>query len=268
MKIKVGLLLAAHGFWWLGAIWLADDLQHSLIANLACLAMVSSQICLLAIWGGLGTRPWPLRLVAVAIGVAGVWAMSVTTAGSWGNAHGTRITGFMALGAALAVSGSLWSLRRWWARLERLDTGFAGTPTEGLQFKVLHLLLLTALVAASLGAGEAVRAFRRQPCPWQSLADCLIFAVMVLCAASLGLATLWACLGLGSPLVRIPIVLCLAVIVGLLPPFYMDADWERYRNWAALMALQTLIVAGSLLVFRSCGYRLVKVRSEARAGKH
>jgi len=79
------------------------------------------------------------------------------------------------------------------------------------------------------------------------------------------LATTWAALGIGRPLPRLLIVLPTAFIVGAIPPFYlkgqMHVDWEDYSSWSMFVGIEATIIAASLLVARSCGWRLVRAKN-------
>jgi hypothetical protein len=146
--------------------------------------------------------------------------------------------------------------RRWgWGiHLDQTDT-----PSRGLQFKLRHLFILTAIAAALLAIG---RGLEHVPATgdesYTAIDKGVVFPYLVL----IELATLWAALGTGRPLPLLLVVLPLAFVVGAIPPFYLKAfqkvpsDWQIYLTCSSVFGLQATITAASLLIFRSCGWRL------------
>src|SRR5262249_32186262 len=74
------------------------------------------------------------------------------------------------------------------------------------------------------------------------------------------LVALWAGLGLGKLALRVPVALALSAIPGIFPTFYFGGRM-RLWFWRSVTLLQGAPTIGSLLVVRSCGFRLVR-------GKH
>jgi hypothetical protein len=88
----------------------------------------------------------------------------------------------------------------------------------------------------------------------------IAFSILAFCVIVVQLAILWATLCAGRPAVRLAIMLPLALAVGAIPPFYiadMIEDWA-YVAWPGYFGFQAAVAAGSLLVVRSNGWRLVK----------
>jgi hypothetical protein len=75
----------------------------------------------------------------------------------------------------------------------------------------------------------------------------------------------WACLGLGHLGARIPLMVVGVALVGLslamgLGHGAVDVDWVS--DWVAMYAADGAFLGVSLLVFRSCGYRVVPIGSQ------
>ena len=69
----------------------------------------------------------------------------------------------------------------------------------------------------------------------------------------------WATLGPRDVRLRLFVVLVAALFFGMLPPYYSHSEVRDYGFYMALAVGYAAILSGSLLVFRSCGYRLVRI---------
>lgn len=123
------------------------------------------------------------------------------------------------------------------------------TESEGLRFSIRGLMLFTAAVAV-LSAGA--RALQESP-----KRMILLTAVWAMCFVAVGPATLRAALGNARPLGRGPVVLALSPLLGA---FFAFAAAAHPHGWAYIiltMLLYAVLLLGSPLVVRWCGYRLV-----------
>jgi len=85
-------------------------------------------------------------------------------------------------------------------------------------------------------------------------------SVFGLCFTAVGLAAVWAALADARPRWRGPVVFGLAAILGV---FFAVAANAQTAGWVYIllsMLLDSAALLGSLLVVRSCGYRLVRHR--------
>lgn len=86
------------------------------------------------------------------------------------------------------------------------------------------------------------------------------------CFAVTGSAGVWAGLGLARPLPRTVVVLLIALALGAAFVYGINqGDWDTYSYVILMMLLQVGVVIASLLVVRSCGYRLVRKASPGAA---
>jgi hypothetical protein len=140
--------------------------------------------------------------------------------------------------------------------------------SQRFQFSIRHLLSITVVVAVVLAIGRGVRAFTDT----ESNVFVVSIAILVSWIIMVELASLWAALGIGQPMRRLAVVIPAAFVVGPISVYYrtnvipVPVDWKMYANESALFGLQAIITACSLLVIRSCGYRLVRGdRNEAES---
>jgi hypothetical protein len=157
--------------------------------------------------------------------------------------------------AAVTIVGTtaiLLVVRALGVRLARQDDPRqpAQPETEGLKFTIRSLMLFTAAVAL-LSAGVRVL----QESPKRFL---LLTTVWAMCFVAVGLVSLWAALGKARPLWRGTVVLVFSPVLGA---FFASAAEAHRAGWVYIiltMLLYSALLLGSLLVVRSCGYRLVR----------
>lgn len=133
----------------------------------------------------------------------------------------------------------------------RADPGQPTRPeAEGLRFSIRGLMTFIAAVAL-LSAGA--RALEETQGRFMLLA-----AVWALCFVAVGLVALWAALGEARPKRRTPFMFALSPVLGA---FFAIAAQAHRAGWVYIllnMLLYPTLLLGSLLVVRSCGYRLVR----------
>jgi hypothetical protein len=152
-------------------------------------------------------------------------------------------------------------MRRWWTLARRPD--IPDTTDRGLKFSVLGLLILTSAVALVLTLVHASRAegdrARQIEYGWPWIASNILgygsFFVNTVCAAH-------AVLRPGGVRRNILLVLLISALVGLAVAF---ATGQSALGWswiviggAAIGVVPTVVVISTLLVVRSCGYRLLR----------
>ncbi len=257
-KTKIGLLLAAHVVAGLLLAWAnQDNGPGNSPAFVGLFALVFAQAGLLGIWGALGTSGSLWRLPAVFATTGYLCALAITAIGAW---HERLVlveaSLFVAL-PAVAVFLVLSILRhsRYKVHLERPTL----PASRGGQFTIRHLLLATAAVAIVLAIGRELRTVS----PGDGIErECLIVTCITLCVFTVDLAVLWGTLGIKWPTPRLAIVLPSAFVTGVIPTFFLETllrlDWKDHVTWSCIMGLQATSMAASLLVIRSCGWRLVR----------
>jgi hypothetical protein len=169
------------------------------------------------------------------------------------------------------LGGAFLAVRCWAAHLQYQET-WDDRPRPGRrQFSILHLLLITSVAALILGLARGSRDVSNQfDWPYMALmALCfVIFFVNTLCAV-------WAALAVGPVHWRLTLVFSIALLLGLaiLLPMYppqSHPNAPRLPSWLgpsqvlAMTLVPLGIVVVSLLVVRSCGYRLVANRQKSQ----
>jgi outer membrane protein assembly factor BamB len=121
--------------------------------------------------------------------------------------------------------------------------------STGLKFSIRSLMVFTVFIALLSAGARAL-----QGLPGDSS---LIVVVWALCIVAIGLATLWAGLGEAQPMRFCPFLFGFALVLGV---FFAFAVGASRADWVYILLtdlLYTVAVLGSLLVLRSCGYRIM-----------
>jgi hypothetical protein len=237
-------------------------------------AWMECQFALLAIWLALGGgKKWVRALVAFVGGclllAASIFHVMVAL-GEY--ADMVYNFGFIAAGYAALVAAVALPLE--WLRWNRELRITASRPPSGIaqrrggQFTLTQSLLAITLICVALGVPARFGAFG-----WQ-----LRYAIMVAVTMH---AALWAVLGAGRLAVRLPIVLCVSLTVGVCLECFKIANYLTTNpdlNWTVIGALSDaycfgigaqnlsaiVLLVAVLGVLRGFGYRLQWVdRSEA-----
>lgn len=222
-------------------------------------ALVASQLCLLGMAVVVAAecphrnRRWLRR---IAFSTLGVWMLTFVVSAR--DTSDPPLAIWLLAPAVSTVAGlfgfMLWA---WGARLVRLE-GELDATGEAFQFTLRHLLALTAGIAVLLAVGRAFRALIPQLSEELIPFGALLLLMISIVTASATVTTLWAMLGTGRPVQRLPFAVALAASGGLLPAYYFNATPEGHLILLAVAALISLITAASLAVVRREGYRLVR----------
>jgi hypothetical protein len=209
------------------------------------LAINLSQACLSGCWVTLSGASWWKRLAGLFLGAVSLEILQAAGVGS------AEFSGMAAL-VSVGVAGALLAARRRGARLLRIPKPPDPPASPGLRFTIRSLMLGTLVIALLIaGAKSLQETLGGGPMPF-------VVATWSLCSVAVGLAAVWAALGQDRPLQRSLIVLALALSLGVLFSFGINEGWDGYFYITSITVLQAVIVLGSLLVVRSCGYRLVR----------
>ncbi len=236
-----------------------------ILGGLSCLGLVVST--------STGSDPDKVSLVLTLfyaivfcdVSLLGIWA-AASPAVRWGRLLGL-VTGGIYLDGLLVVAGvasfrlpvsSIASLvstgllllaRRPKVRLVQIVR--PENDDEGFRFSIRGLLLLPVVAALVIfgteGLGDSYLA---------------ILVAWISCFVVVGLASPWAALGLGPPILKCLVVLALSASLGAL--FIVRiyrADFPRilYIHVYSAFLLQSALLVGSLLLIRSSGYRLAEM---------
>ncbi len=122
---------------------------------------------------------------------------------------------------------------------------------EGLRFSIRGLMIFTAAVALLCAGARALHAYQHQ----------LLLRIVIwpICFVAVGLVSLWAALGDARPVRRIPVVFVLSPVLGAFVAFATGAHTAGWVYILLIMLLYPMALLGSLLIVRSCGYRLVRL---------
>jgi hypothetical protein len=233
------------------------------VATLSFVAIVFADSSTLGLWAALGKSPWHARFSALTGTLVCFWLTML--AAQPHSVEARDVIGFFFLfGLPATIIVLVLSVLRWGKRQLTLRRTSEFPTHEGFQFSLKHLLLATTIVAIVLSIGRAVRTLPRVGGYSEVIA---IIATATPCFVLIELAAFWGSLGLGRPLPRLLVVLPVAFLVGLVPPFYFNRvnDMQQFVVWCWLTGTTTIIIAASLLVVRSAGWRLCSTADEGQS---
>ncbi len=244
-KAAIAILVAVHVITGLVLGWFVEDGSATFVSALF-IGLVFSQTSLLGFWGGLGMNRWPVRLLGVIVGTAYLGPM-----------FGISIRElnfemlFLVVLSTVAVAAVLLVVRRLVAQIQRSGELSITASQEGLQFSIRHLMLLTFVVACTLGIGRWLQPY------FSGVIILAELATISLCFVSVGLASVWAMFGKSPPLIRSIVVLLIAASSGCIPAYSFNTS--EYSFWISMMLAEAVFLLVSLWIVRLCGYRLVRL---------
>jgi len=220
-------------------------------------SLLMAQVSLVALWAGLAGRSAPWRVIGLVLVVA-LWSALLAVVLDYAPpVNIASIWTVLLLAQALAVFVPLSVARAMGVRLVSLDDLDAveerGIGRSRLQFSLAYLLGWTTAVAVTLGLLKYTVDYRILPPylgAWRQL------SVVAVGNASMALAVLWALLGARRPGLRV-LLLCLTTAAAIASDRWL-AGMDPFWASASLCLGQALWLAGSLAVFRVCGYRVVR----------
>jgi hypothetical protein len=256
MDARIKCLIAAHVVAFLIATIFSYHQNGPDFATLSFLALAFADSGLVGLWAALGNARWQKRFSALVGTFLCFWLTAILVQPH--RVEAREIIGyFLLIGLPSAVIFAVLSGLKWSARRLALRQTSDLPTQEGIRFSLKHLLIATTAVAVVLAIGRAARTV---PHLGGALEIVVVVGSTTLCIVMIELATIWAALGLGRPSPRLLIVLPLAFVVGLLPPFYFnrEREVEQLVVWCCLSGGTTIIVASSLLMVRAAGWRLCR----------
>ena len=271
-----------------GWIMVLVDLQlAAMMSNggegVSCLAtaIVTGQLGMVIVWGILGTGHWIWRVPALLVLLLQYWAFfnllvrinhqpPETLTGSWDSLLTTQAVLLSVIGGILRLRG--YSL----AKLAPVDETVrseesARTP---IQFGIWDLLVWTTTLSILLGIAKAgdlltLRFLKQIYDP-----GLLLLFVIGVCTALMLIVSLWSALGRGHPAIRYLVLPVLSLWLGEPIRWYCSvvarrtaatawnysySDWYSTGYWwIGWMFFSGALLAASLLIYRTLGYRLVR----------
>ncbi len=211
------------------------------------------QVLLLSIWAGMVARG-ERTLLAITYGgmyLGGVIAAIVCAGPAPFNPDVVAMFFISGVGWMMAIGLTAFLLRWIGSPLGviRQCTGH-DKATASMQWTVCQMLAATAAAAVAFALARAVGTVP------------IIYPIAVVV---LGLSLVWAMLGMGSPAWRALVVLVEVVVLGATFGFVTTGGGSSFVvNGLLTFGPACLLVAASLLVIRSCGYRLMPARQIVR----
>jgi len=208
--------------------------------------LLFAQASLLGIWGSLGAGPWWIRLVGI---VAGSVCLATGAAIGIGERDLGTIVIFTFTTFSVAVVYIIFRCFRFRIGSPRNE----GTARAELQFGIRHLLIVTVVVAVMLAVS---RSLEFNLSDYGQLPLAIIFASPY---ALVGMLSPWAILRGRLLIVRAVILLAIAATAGWgLAQMIKAIDAMKF--WMGISLTEAVLLIASLIVVRSCGYRLMRRR--------
>ncbi len=223
-----------------------------------------AQLVLLSFWAGMGTSKPVHRRLGTLFGVAyvGIWPILGQFLSPYAQTPtiGDVLFDLGSKGMTVVLFAGVFLLfRRAGTELCRVaDPAEAGTSGR-LQYSILHVLLIISVAAVVLGLVRSVRGPGHTPANAWRIAAGVAALVLVSMLVNLCCAA-WAVLSPGRIGLRVSLVLLVAALLGV--ALCLGANMDQGPRWLFApfivgFPLLTFIVIASLLVVRSCGYRLI-----------
>lgn len=225
-----------------------------------------AQLNLLGVWIAFGAGSWRRRLlksfgclVAVAVIKEGPTRILSMAADIRLLSEIVIIHAIFAATAWLTAAGGLAIVKRWGPKLKLTFASEAEPQSSTIQFSIRSLLIATLITAIILSAAIFTRA-HLDPTPdsiWPVL--CIYVPAFAVYSVAVVVASVWAGLGASHLGLRTAAAASLQLTLSLLISFAFSqtGDLEQTAWLAAQQLAATAVVIGSLLVVRSCGYRVV-----------
>ena len=244
---------------WVSSVWMMPLIwgAHSMIVG---------QAMLLAFWAGLGTCGRTRRIAGTVAGIVylafwssaplliSLWIVPKISWTDWLRQFGIQLGQHGVF--VLILSAVFLVMRRWFAKLDCLADPIEPPEKSRYQFSIQHLLVITTMTALFLAS-------RRDKIEGLDLRLMIITTVLMI-----GVFLVNALYAVRMTLRRGPIrgrlflVFLVAALLGVglsLISGLSQLSWWLAASFALAMTVPTLVIVLSLLVVRSCGYRLVPI---------
>jgi hypothetical protein len=221
----------------------------SLLPLVPLFALVMCQVCLLGLWVVFSKTPWWKRVGGFAFGALYFEHL-------WPGLSFPRGEFFLLPSMAMAFLGcALLIMRGMGYRLcvGTVSDSSSRSEHERFRFSIRGLMLMTVAIALFVAGTKELKHFAPR-------GEFVIrWAEWDLCVVAVGISAFWAALGLARPRQRSAVTVALSAVLGT--PFALaesgPGDRDRFYNIITIMPLHAALLLASLLVVRSCGYRLM-----------
>jgi hypothetical protein len=212
----------------------------------AFVGLMLSQTSLLGIWFSLGTSLWWKRLIGVVVGIC--YLVPVFGIGIYELNTDTFI---VVVGVTSFVAIPLLIVRFFRIAIRQDDSPVASVGH--IQFSIRHLMILTFVIACLISIGKLV-----QPLLFHGQVIDLFF--ITLAFGFVGILPVWFVLA-----TKWPVIFAIGVVaVGACVGYCLGLGFSGLSMTVA--ATEALSVVVSLLIVRSCGYRLVRLPKSTPRG--
>jgi hypothetical protein len=281
------------------ALWWWEERAHSLaLPPAAFLAAFLGQVGLLGVWAALAPVRWPWRVIGAGAGTL-IWSKTYAyrwwggdfRADDWfrdlkwairdsfdprvwlNNWH-FRMEPLAAM-IVLGVAAALVAVCRRKAHLRKCDPATLGPPLAERHFSLRHLLLLVFVLSLAMSFAVSFHDFTHMnTVPWEHPQLVVAYSAETMflatyCTVVVTLAAVWAALRPGPIAPRLGALACLATMLGVAfaygftSSFYRQHLPENCGFMALAFVLQAAVVAGTLVVVRRLGFRLVREESNS-----
>jgi hypothetical protein len=209
----------------------------------AFVGLIFGQSSLLGIWCGLGTSPWWVRTIGGMIGIGCLSLLLSLGVDEWD----LTIPLVVAMAASVVVFVLL-IVRGFRVVIHQMSQPIV--TTTRVQFSIRHLMILTLVIACLVSIGRFLQPFLPHGDVWFRL---LLFAVT---GGVVGILPVWFVLATTRPVPYGVGVVAAGAFAG-----YWIGQFDMFHEgiWMTLTTSEALAVVVSLLIVRSCGYRLVRL---------
>ncbi|MEX0711475.1 MAG: hypothetical protein WD278_03950 [Pirellulales bacterium] len=280
MHRRLFFLLAGHIA--LDVLMLALTFLIARQVYLAAMGLAAAQLSLLGIWIGLARASLRRRLGVAVLAICGATSlMTIAFAAYFQALHPSYRLGLMDAflfwppfaisntGKFAGAAAAVLFLPLWRVQLHQARDLGPSPPGSGFRFSILHVMLLTLVVGLFLAVGQHIRGFFGTGLQGEFSSSFYLLLQFtgapagVAQAAALALLAMWASLAADRPHWRVAAALALSLVVGLAAPFLLASSRGEFIFSILYATVHTAIVVASLLVVRSCGYRLAVKRVAA-----
>ena len=228
----------------------------------------------LSVWTGLGRASigWRLLTSAVATAYLGLW-YAIGTAilnPQWPDTSsllGTYGTALVPFALAFVLFGAMFLLLGRFYQIVRAESIESQPAPTGVRFSMLHVLALMSIIAVILSLVRMMRDARPMEetsvITWtaEDTLAAIVFPLNAVCATY---AALWP----SNVKRNVGLVLIVMVLLGLVIAFSTRNDesvWWQFVASIFIGIVPTFVQLVSLLIVRSCGYRLVRHNTTSAA---
>ena len=216
-------------------------------------AITVAQTMLLGFWMGMGTNPWRRRLLGTLLGSAYISSPAMI--------QGPALPSLIYGAIVVLLSGVFLVMRRWLV-LQQVQVNRMNTPSPRLlQFSILHLLVLTSLVAVVFALVRSARLASTDSVWFTTVMWMLMLSTLVINA----LCSTTATLAIHNYPVKLTANFLVSFLLGVAISLTMNRNttgapplpWWIWFGGIYITMCLTLVIVASLLIVRSCGYRLI-----------